>query len=168
MKYRFDSLDCLRFFAAAGVILFHVNGNRENWTHNLYLCVDLFFILSGFVLEPAFPTARNLKDCMRFIIRRYIRLAPMIYSTVAFSILYYFAIKLKHSSGRDHLLPNLEMNISTIAFSLLFLQIFVQSVLSEAAMLSRHYHAQSRVAARPARSTLMWYCPKMHTERVLF
>jgi len=124
MKYRFDSLDCLRFFAAAGVILFHVNGNRENWTHNLYLCVDLFFILSGFVLEPAFPTARNLKDCMRFIIRRYIRLAPMIYSTVAFSILYHFAIKLKHSSGRDHLLPNLEMNISTIAFSLLFLQIF--------------------------------------------
>ena len=91
---------------------------------NLYLCVDLFFILSGFVLEPAFPKERNRKDFLRFITQRYIRLAPMLYSTLIFSILYQFAILLKNSLGEGADRPSLDISLTSIVFSLLFLQIF--------------------------------------------
>jgi peptidoglycan/LPS O-acetylase OafA/YrhL len=90
----------------------------------LYLCVDLFFILSGFVLEPAFPKRRNLKDFTSFITRRFIRLAPMLYSTLVFSLLYQAAITLKNSFGGQANQPNLDLTIKSIVFSLLFLQIF--------------------------------------------
>lgn len=124
MKTRFRSLDCLRFIAAVGVILFHVNGRPGNWMSKLYLCVDLFFILSGFVLEPSFPTKRKSKEFFRFAVLRYIRLAPMLYATLIFSILYNLLIHLKNLlSGRvDH--PSLQLTPSTIVISLLFLQIF--------------------------------------------
>lgn len=124
MKNRFRSLDCLRFLAAVGVILFHVNGKPGNWMSDLYLCVDLFFILSGFVLEPAFPKKRNRKDFLSFIIRRYIRLAPMLYSTLIFSILYNLAIQVKNSISGGANRPSLDLTLATFILSLLFLQIF--------------------------------------------
>ena len=91
---------------------------------NLYLCVDLFFILSGFVLEPAFPKRRNIRDSLSFITRRYIRLAPMLYSTLIFSMLYQFAILLKNSFGGGADGPNLGLTLKSIVLSVLFLQIF--------------------------------------------
>lgn len=91
---------------------------------SLYLCVDLFFILSGFVLEPSFPKRRNLRDFINFTTRRYIRLAPMLYSTLIFSIIYQVAIVLKNSFEGGVGRPSLNLTLTSIVFSLLFLQIF--------------------------------------------
>jgi peptidoglycan/LPS O-acetylase OafA/YrhL len=124
MNNRFRTLDCLRFLAAIGVILFHVNGKPGSWVSSLYLCVDLFFILSGFVLEPSFPKRKNSRDFIDFIIRRYIRLAPMLYSTLVFSVLYEFTIVLKNSFEGGVSRPSLNLTLTSIVFSVLFLQIF--------------------------------------------
>lgn len=124
MENRFRSLDCLRFIAAVGVVLFHVNGKPGNWMGNLYLCVDLFFILSGFVLEPAFPKKRNINDALFFVSKRYIRLAPMLFSTLLFSFIYELAIALKNlvSGGANE--QNINLSLNSVVFSILLLQIF--------------------------------------------
>lgn len=130
MKNRFYALDCLRFFAALGVILFHLNATPGNWMSKLYLCVDLFFVLSGFVLEPVFPNRRNLQEYLKFILLRYIRLAPMLYSTLIFSLLYQLAIILKNSFAGGAERPNLHLSVASILCSVMFLQIFSsQSIL---------------------------------------
>jgi len=130
MKVRFYALDCLRFLAALGVILFHLNATPGNWMSKLYLCVDLFFVLSGFVLEPVFPTRRNLQECLKFMIRRYIRLAPMLYSTLIFTLLYQVAIVLKNSLSGGVERPDLNLTVASFFCSVMFLQIFSsQSIL---------------------------------------
>ena len=47
-KYRED-LQILRGFAVVSVVLFHMN---SDWFPNGYLGVDIFFIISGYVVTP--------------------------------------------------------------------------------------------------------------------
>ncbi len=124
MNFRFQTLDILRFVAALGVVLFHIDGSQGNWIGSLYLCVDLFFVLSGFVLEPAYPKRRNYCEMSKFIFRRFARLAPMVYSTLFFSMAYFLLIELRNflTKGEDG--ANLDMSLTSILLSLLLLQIF--------------------------------------------
>ena len=124
MNFRFQTLDILRFIAALGVVLFHIDGSQGNWIGSLYLCVDLFFVLSGFVLEPAYPKRRNSREMSKFIFRRFVRLAPMVYSTLFFSVAYFLLIELRNflKQGEDG--ANLDMSLTSILLSLLLLQIF--------------------------------------------
>lgn len=81
-KDRFKSLDGLRGVAAVLVVLFHIRW-PNHITHNElirngYLAVDLFFILSGFVISANY--SRKLKDFSRvreFIILRFFRVYPL-------------------------------------------------------------------------------------------
>jgi peptidoglycan/LPS O-acetylase OafA/YrhL len=73
---RFYSLDALRGFAALAVVLFHLS---PGWPG--YLAVDLFFILSGFVLSfRYFDTQKNNHQQTtlgQFVILRLARLWPL-------------------------------------------------------------------------------------------
>lgn len=55
MKYRFDTLDAMRGVAALIVVVHHAH---SLWGRQLvpagYLAVDLFFVLSGFVIANAY------------------------------------------------------------------------------------------------------------------
>jgi len=94
-KVRFLFLDGLRGIAALAVVLYHFNGAllevSQNWTSGLftkffdygYLGVDIFFVISGFVIpysvsrfEPSFQFLG------RFVLRRSIRLDPPYWLTI--------------------------------------------------------------------------------------
>ncbi|KVM71555.1 hypothetical protein WJ60_08525 [Burkholderia ubonensis] len=73
------SLEGLRGAAAVFVVLFHMHFSLPGLeaTRNGYLAVDLFFVLSGFVIANAY-SARidNPNQLTRFIVRRFGRLWP--------------------------------------------------------------------------------------------
>lgn len=92
---RLPLLDVTRWFAALFVVLFHclymVEHIRENYpiikslTQYGYLAVQLFFIISGFVI---FMSVDNHKSPSKFIIARFIRLYPSYIFSVFFTFLF--------------------------------------------------------------------------------
>ena len=77
-KSHFEVLDGLRGVAAIAVMLFH-SYRAEGLFHNAWSAVDLFFLLSGFVI--AYSSDEHLQQGMpatQFLLRRLIRLYPMI------------------------------------------------------------------------------------------
>jgi len=72
----FLALDALRGVAAVSVMLFHIS---NGWLPCGYLAVDMFFMLSGFVLAFSYEDRlRNRMSFREFLLRRLIRLYPMI------------------------------------------------------------------------------------------
>lgn len=93
LRGRFLFLDALRGIAAVSVALFHFNNQYASPTyrefsallpaavlavwHHLDLGVEIFFVLSGFVIAHSMAGQRvNLKYAGNFIVRRSIRLDP--------------------------------------------------------------------------------------------
>ena len=79
-KPRYDVLDGLRGVAALMVLVFHVfDACSENIIPHGYLAVDMFFVLSGFVIGYSYDSrwAEGL-TVGRFFRRRLIRLHPMV------------------------------------------------------------------------------------------
>src|SRR4029079_9686506 len=69
-------LDGLRAIAVAGVFLYH---SRIDWLPGGFLGVDLFFVLSGYLIRSRVPVewqARTRIDLLRFWLRRARRLLP--------------------------------------------------------------------------------------------
>ncbi len=72
-------LDGFRGIAAISVMLYHYTLANQGWFPQGYLAVDLFFVLSGFVI--AFSYEEKLRSGLppvRFMIRRLVRLYPMV------------------------------------------------------------------------------------------
>ncbi len=100
---RLPTLDLLRFIAAAAVTLYHyitcypvsqsttgtVVGALSEFTRYGYLGVDLFFMISGFVIL----WSSLHRDPLGFAISRISRLYPSFWASVAFTclLLYFFA-----------------------------------------------------------------------------
>jgi peptidoglycan/LPS O-acetylase OafA/YrhL len=78
---RLHALTGLRFVAAAGIVLCHsawfgVIDPRFYELFNLGRFVDLFFILSGFILTYVYPRLETAGDRGRFLLARFARLWP--------------------------------------------------------------------------------------------
>ena len=75
----FTTLDALRGVAALAVMLFHTENLGLASVHAGYLAVDIFFVMSGFVIAHAYAgrMAAGL-DFAAFLRRRAIRLFPML------------------------------------------------------------------------------------------
>lgn len=84
---RYVALDGLRGIAAILVVFYHLQVSNH-FTHNLffrngYLAVDLFFVLSGFVICSSYSHRINsIPDAMRFIGLRFFRVYPMHLATL--------------------------------------------------------------------------------------
>ncbi len=78
---KYHGLDALRGAAAIGVLLFHSSQSLKTlWlAPSGYLAVDLFFVMSGFVIANAYE--RRLRDMgvARFMRVRIIRFLPLFY-----------------------------------------------------------------------------------------
>lgn len=83
------SLEGLRGVAALVVVIFHME-IVSAWSgviQNGYLSVDLFFVLSGYVIGSAYaPRLTNIREVLRFLIRRVGRLWPL--HVVSFVLFY--------------------------------------------------------------------------------
>jgi peptidoglycan/LPS O-acetylase OafA/YrhL len=78
MKQNFDYLDGLRGLAAIVVMMSHANEYFGLWPSHPYLAVDVFFILSGFVIAHAYD-AKIISGALSFasfVKRRVFRLYP--------------------------------------------------------------------------------------------
>ncbi|MGY8667489.1 acyltransferase [Bradyrhizobium sp. UFLA05-109] len=84
---RYVALDGLRGIAAVLVVFYHLQVSNH-FTHNLffrngYLAVDLFFVLSGFVISSSYShRIKSMPDAMRFIGLRFFRVYPMHLATL--------------------------------------------------------------------------------------
>lgn len=107
------SLEGGRGIAALIVALFHLRIGIDHFSliRNGYLFVDLFFVLSGFVMCAAYGSAlTTMHDFRTFLIRRIGRLYPLlIFSTLIFILaenLIIFAKQFAFAHGYGHLLNN--------------------------------------------------------------
>lgn len=76
---RFEALDGLRGLAAIAVMVYHYTlHNGLNWLGGAWVAVDLFFVLSGFVIAHSYGAKiMNGMTFRTFILLRIIRLAPL-------------------------------------------------------------------------------------------
>jgi peptidoglycan/LPS O-acetylase OafA/YrhL len=95
-------LTAIRGIAAAGVVVFHLNARmglnlvtRVPAISKLYLFVDLFFVLSGFILShvygQTFRRGVDRKSFVRFVFARLARVYPLHVATLTCSILMWIA-----------------------------------------------------------------------------
>jgi peptidoglycan/LPS O-acetylase OafA/YrhL len=106
---RLHFLDSLRGLAALGVVFFHfyapgvspihpiLGGSSPSWVdwvlRHLYCGVDLFFVLSGFVIAFSMDgNATNVRYAGNFILRRSIRLDPPYWTAAALMLGYYVCL----------------------------------------------------------------------------
>ena len=78
----FVALDSIRGIAALSVVLYHMSWTSfveaQSYVRNSYLMVDLFFVLSGFVIFYAYGNRiRAASDAVRFMWLRFWRLYPL-------------------------------------------------------------------------------------------
>lgn len=99
MKPYIYNLSSLRGIAAILVVMLHfhfflgpiITYKGGNWIDKLYLMVDLFFILSGFIMcyvyENTFDTGFAKKGYKKFLIARFARIYPLHFITLLAEVL---------------------------------------------------------------------------------
>ncbi len=96
---RFLELDSLRGIAALIVVLFHCGMGRPQYNHYLNFGatgVDLFFIISGFVI---YMSVQDIKNGAEFLKKRFSRLFPTYWTSV--TLAFFILISLRLYKGND-------------------------------------------------------------------
>lgn len=92
----------LRGLAAFGVALFHASTvdaiapglEQISLIHNAWICVDLFFVLSGFVMFLRYGSQLHLPgEATSFVLRRFGRLYPLHLATLLFFLVVWFSMQ---------------------------------------------------------------------------
>lgn len=102
---RFRALDGLRGVASLLVVLLHVEWpnhlTSNRFVQNGYIAVDLFFVLSGFVIASNYlHRIENLRDVVRFLGLRFFRLYPLHIAVLgAFVVLELAKLIIQHALG---------------------------------------------------------------------
>lgn len=96
---RYKELDALRGFAALYVVFFHYT-THTNYSFSVMELgvtgVDLFFVISGFVI---FMSINNVKSAKEFVVNRFARLYPTYWASVTFTALVCLAVNYFYISG---------------------------------------------------------------------
>ena len=87
-KQKFAVLDGMRGIAALFILTRHTSNFWDVWLYKSYLAVDLFFILSGFVIAHAYDQKlqRGVLTNKDFFAIRIIRLAPVYLMALALAV----------------------------------------------------------------------------------
>jgi peptidoglycan/LPS O-acetylase OafA/YrhL len=89
-KVHYPSLDGLRGVAVLSVILYHVLHFRPGW-----MGVDLFFVLSGFLITSILLDTKNAPAYFKnFYVKRLLRIFPLYYGTL---LLFFLPFLINHS-----------------------------------------------------------------------
>lgn len=119
-RARYKIPDLLRGLAALGVVAFHANAIGSD---SLFLLVDLFFVLSGYVLARSFTGITTKQEFFRFMEKRLWRFLPLVW--VALVVKLGIEIVQQVSNSTPELIPGVFDQISAA----LLLQILVPSSL---------------------------------------
>lgn len=125
---RFHILDASRGIAALGVLIFHVfYPSPMRQFMGLYVLVDFFFVLSGFVLYPSMPRRLNnfAKDGPRFILSRIVRLWPTVIASITVSMGLYWWKQFSASRSDSYFQIDPNRSPSLIAAAFFLLQILI-------------------------------------------
>jgi peptidoglycan/LPS O-acetylase OafA/YrhL len=124
MKEYFTKLDALRGIAAFGVVLFHSTffypEYQSSFVHNSYLFVDLFFILSGFVITNAYKDKiENSLKFRDFFLLRLGRIYPLHFLLIVlWAVNIYIKLQL-FNNGIELVNPLIKHNYKTLATNFL-------------------------------------------------
>ncbi len=93
MKEKLLPLESLRGVAALVIAIYHFPTLSPLWanpfTANGYLMVDIFFVISGFVIALGYWDRISApRDVGNFLVRRFWRLYPLHFATLAFFVLF--------------------------------------------------------------------------------
>ncbi|WP_395744975.1 acyltransferase family protein [Prosthecobacter sp.] len=143
-RLRIGELDALRGIAAVAVLLFHfTSGIAKNWTFHLYdppfqfpyggAGVDLFFMISGFVI---FMTLDRAKSAASFAVGRFSRLYPTLWACAVITLL------VTANFG----LPGMEVNSGEALWNLTMLPRFVRARMIDGVYWSLEYELLFYVA----------------------
>jgi len=91
----FEDLDGIRAFSILFVVYHHADMSNSLFRHREYLGVDMFFVLSGFLIVTLLMRERDRTGAIslvNFYIRRCLRIFPVYFATViGLAILFYIA-----------------------------------------------------------------------------
>lgn len=84
--FRFHELDALRGMFALAIVIWHYDNrllpfpwHGQLWYDHLYLVVDFFFCLSGFVISFRYPHQMDVKSLRTFLYKRLKRIYPLLF-----------------------------------------------------------------------------------------
>ena len=125
---RFLILDLFRCVAAFGVLIFHIiykSNSGYSFVDGLYVLVDFFFVLSGFVLLTTFPQNKKglLKDYRKFVFLRGLRLMPIPMIAIFLSLLPYWLGRLVTGRSDIFVFENSNKSLDDVISGMLLLQI---------------------------------------------
>lgn len=121
-RQRYVVLDSYRFIAAMGVVLYHFEAHltaflpyQTNVLDRFQTLVDLFFVLSGFVLMHSYnDSVGGWTGYAAFLRRRFARVYPLHLATILLCVALFVAVTAAHVPVRDpslidtsQLVPNL-------------------------------------------------------------
>ena len=132
-RSHYNSVQAMRAFSVIAVVLFHVAmRQREDFPHSglgltypLSLMghagVDLFFIISGFIITSVnWNEFGNLSEIRSYLLKRFIRVYPLYWLTALFMLPVAISqhLDLKSGLGALLLLPHYASRINQVAWSL--------------------------------------------------
>lgn len=75
-RSHFDQIDYIRAIASLGVALYHLGGKSVPFLRNTWTGVEMFFVLSGFIICWTLPHNYSFRQFFSFIGRRLLRIEP--------------------------------------------------------------------------------------------
>lgn len=108
MKEKFKNVDFMRFVFAILIVMFHFRLLAQDFVNNYIpgvvqcnVCVDFFFIISGFFL---FYTIDTKQTASEFAMKKFFRLAPLVWFFLAVYMVLSLFLKGLHFSLTDNIL----------------------------------------------------------------
>lgn len=126
---RFYFLDAARGIAAISIVVFHFFSANIKILSGLYIFVDFFFVLSGFVLAKSYTSKLSRVELKQYVRSRFLRLFPMPLCTILLIVLYQLALNIKHISNPANFNETINIKPLTILLGILMLQNFSQSAM---------------------------------------
>jgi peptidoglycan/LPS O-acetylase OafA/YrhL len=116
---RFDQLDGLRGISCLMVLIYHLEKYyTPEFIHNFflvregYIFVDVFFVISGFVIAHNYNSISSLNQYLNFIKKRFKRLYPLLFFSACFYLIFYIFRDFLFKNGYEFLFNFNESQIS--------------------------------------------------------